>query len=462
MTRRGPWLLAALVFSLAWLLAPVAVSADCPQPSCSSSFYCNAQSVLCEDTDCASYSPFQSCSYGICSTHCQQSHSTTENCSGTCTSCTPATNACEGLDVYSEKTCFVGGSSQTQKTKVKTCAFAENCTPLTSACDSQQNVKTTFQCTEPGCTNGACSSYTITRDQVTQGCSAGTSCTPYTFYCKNNQVWKKRDCTTNGCNAGACYTQSLPQDSLQFNCLQGCSNGACTDPDQAPTAAFSANPQQGIAPLVVHVDASNSSDPDASDSISNYGWDWGDGSNGSGVQADHVYQSLGQFTIQLTVNDRMGKASTAAQTIQTTAENNMPGIVGLQPLVLSSPPNAVRMQVDCVPSGTAKEVQLKFYDDAGKEVQGTAVKANCNSSVQTPSFEQAGVYRVEGQLIVPQGGCVACQRTAFFALALPYSPQGVPETSPAAILAILAGLWLGLEQAQKRGKTGFSGQKSEK
>lgn len=57
----------------------------------------------------------------------------------------------------------------------------------------------------------------------------------------------------------------------------------------APTAIFTADPKQGPAPLTVTFDASASYDSDGT--IQSYDWDFGDGETGSGVTANHTYET---------------------------------------------------------------------------------------------------------------------------------------------------------------------------
>lgn len=76
------------------------------------------------------------------------------------------------------------------------------------------------------------------------------------------------------------------------------------EPNQAPSAAMTATPTSGTAPLQVSFNAAASSDSDGS--IVSYTWNFGDGSNGSGVSPTHIYSSAGNFIAMVTVTDDDG------------------------------------------------------------------------------------------------------------------------------------------------------------
>ncbi|GAA1876788.1 PQQ-dependent sugar dehydrogenase [Asanoa iriomotensis] len=85
--------------------------------------------------------------------------------------------------------------------------------------------------------------------------------------------------------------------------------------DQPPTAAATATPTSGNAPLTVSFDASGSTDPDVGEVLS-YQWDFTD--NGSwdaaGVTASYTYGSTGVYTARLRVSDLAGlSAETTVQ-----------------------------------------------------------------------------------------------------------------------------------------------------
>jgi PKD repeat protein len=90
--------------------------------------------------------------------------------------------------------------------------------------------------------------------------------------------------------------------------------------NDAPTAALSATPTSGEAPLTVNFNASASSDIDG-DSIGSYRFNFGDGSpdvNQSTPSVGHTYTSSGYYTATVVVTDPQGATSTnaAAATIE--------------------------------------------------------------------------------------------------------------------------------------------------
>lgn len=64
-------------------------------------------------------------------------------------------------------------------------------------------------------------------------------------------------------------------------------------------AAFNASPLSGWAPLQVQLDARSTQAPAGA----TYAWDFGDGTQGSGSQTTHRYDTPGAYTVTLTVRD---------------------------------------------------------------------------------------------------------------------------------------------------------------
>ena len=103
--------------------------------------------------------------------------------------------------------------------------------------------------------------------------------------------------------------------------LVGC-GGIPTVPNQAPTASFTATPTSGITPLTVSFNASSSSDSDGN--IINYAWDFGDGSNDSGITTIHTYENSGDYTVQLIITDNNSATNSTTNNITVTEAPNQP------------------------------------------------------------------------------------------------------------------------------------------
>ncbi len=80
-----------------------------------------------------------------------------------------------------------------------------------------------------------------------------------------------------------------------------------------PSASFAFGPPRPFERASVTFDASNSTDPDGS--ITNYAWDWGDGSNRTvsvSSIAQHTFGTFGGYTVGLTVTDSDGLTNTTS------------------------------------------------------------------------------------------------------------------------------------------------------
>lgn len=79
--------------------------------------------------------------------------------------------------------------------------------------------------------------------------------------------------------------------------------------DQPPTAAATAEPTGGVAPLEVAFSSRRSTAPERS--IVSYQWSFGDGKSSSQANPTHTYTENGVYQVKLTVTDSAGGASTA-------------------------------------------------------------------------------------------------------------------------------------------------------
>lgn len=101
--------------------------------------------------------------------------------------------------------------------------------------------------------------------------------------------------------------------------LGGCVRNI-TSPTSLVQAVIVAEPQEGRAPLTVQFDASRSVDP--AGPLSEYLWDFGDGSPvASGVVLAHTYQRAGEYLVTLVV---VGPSGTGRATTFIRVLNNPP------------------------------------------------------------------------------------------------------------------------------------------
>lgn len=175
---------------------------------------------------------------------------------------------------------------------------------------------------------------------------------------------------------GNSFAITLPPQSVSLFVLPAAAG------NQAPTAAFSATPTLGMAPLPVAFDGSASFDPDGS--IASYAWNFGDGASAAGVTTNHIYAAPGTYTARLTVSDNLAASSTKTITVQVNANpTNLPSA----PNNLSS--SAVsRSQIDLNwADQSANEAGFKLERCAGAActnfIQIASVAANVTSYADT-------------------------------------------------------------------------------
>jgi RHS repeat-associated protein len=80
-----------------------------------------------------------------------------------------------------------------------------------------------------------------------------------------------------------------------------------------PIASFLATLNTGLGVLNASFDASGSNDLDGS--VVSYAWDFGDGSQSSGVTTAHVYSSPGTYNVNLTVTDDRGAQTSLIKSV---------------------------------------------------------------------------------------------------------------------------------------------------
>lgn len=89
-----------------------------------------------------------------------------------------------------------------------------------------------------------------------------------------------------------------------------------------PNAAFTVSVSEGIAPLSVQFDASNSTAPNGE--IVLYRWFFGDGERALGIIAEHVYSKEGTYEVVLEIMDEDGTICRARSSIRVHVDSTIP------------------------------------------------------------------------------------------------------------------------------------------
>jgi len=89
--------------------------------------------------------------------------------------------------------------------------------------------------------------------------------------------------------------------------LNGTHSQSVTVLNRSPVAVFTESAENVSTGEVIYFDASQSYDPDGS--IISFFWDFGDGTDATGVTVDHAYADNGTYTVVLTVTDNDGATS---------------------------------------------------------------------------------------------------------------------------------------------------------
>ncbi|ADW16541.1 PKD domain containing protein [Desulfobulbus propionicus DSM 2032] len=162
---------------------------------------------------------------------------------------------------------------------------------------------------------------------------------------------------------------------------------ATTSTDDTATlqAVIQATPVTGTAPVTVNFNAGSSTG-----TISQYQWDFGDGSIAATSTASHEYASAGTYTAKLTVTNTTGASSTAIVSVTVT-----------EPAVAAIPPTAVLSS-----SSAAGPAPLSVnFDGTGSTATGLATitsyawsfgdGSTATGATATHSFTAAGTYTTE-------------------------------------------------------------------
>lgn len=152
-----------------------------------------------------------------------------------------------------------------------------------------------------------------------------------------NYFWQFGD-GDNASGVTTSHTYTVPGSyDVQMLATDSASQGDVADvrtitvqgPNTLPTAAFTVDVNSGTSPVTVNFDATTSSDSDGS--VVGYGWDFGDGFQGSGASTTHTYFADGTHTAILTVTDDRGGQHSVSHDISVAASGGvtLSGVLGL-------------------------------------------------------------------------------------------------------------------------------------
>lgn len=175
-------------------------------------------------------------------------------------------------------------------------------------------------------------------------------------------------------------------------------SGLTISDNRAPTARFIVNPTQGTVNSIYELDATGSSDEDGT--ITSYRWQISDGSNPQGRRVEKNFESMGTYTIRLTVTDNQGGISSTIQEVE--VGDNLPPVASF-----TVTPGSGTQLTDFVfdasgstdPDGTIRTYSWDFGGptDAGKIV--------------THRFKDGGSYLVELEVKDSKGASSFDRRT---------------------------------------------------
>ena len=190
----------------------------------------------------------------------------------------------------------------------------------------------------------------------------------------NSMAHFRMNSTQNGIEMPPIAKDVVDTEGVQL--IEDWINSLTPTTSSPPVALFSASTVNGPAPLSVNFDASASTDADG-DTLS-YFWDFGDGTNATGVTTSHVYTSSAEFIVTLTVND--GLQSDQATT-SIAVNNSNPGgntvsftdgtsLLG-QDNFSGLPMGVIDMngdgKDDIVQFNNARELRIQYQNGAGQQ-----------------------------------------------------------------------------------------------
>jgi DNA/RNA endonuclease G (NUC1) len=192
--------------------------------------------------------------------------------------------------------------------------------------------------------------------------------------------------------------------------------------DASPTAVLDA-PSFGVEGSSLAFDAGGSSDPD--DGTLTYIWNFGDGSNGTGVNPSHTYADNGSYQVTLTVKDPLGAQDSKSKTV--TIANAAPVASGLTASTGILSGESVFASATFSDAGVNDAPWSYVFDwGAGNTHEGVAA-VQTSAVGSSRSFFNAGTYTVTFTVTDKDHAASVARSTSFTILRIPTSLLVNPE-----------------------------------
>lgn len=171
--------------------------------------------------------------------------------------------------------------------------------------------------------------------------------------------------TVTGTGKAAAGTDYGYSNYASFGHYSFTASAALPPVNQNPTASFTSSATAGSAPLTISFDASGSKDSDGS--IQKYLWNFGDGTQSSGVKVSKTFNSPGEFPVTLQVTDDANAIATVSTAIQIDAPVIV-NAVHIEGMTLSKYKG--ERGANCAVG------QLRIFDQGNKPMAGVSVKGS--------------------------------------------------------------------------------------
>ena len=215
--------------------------------------------------------------------------------------------------------------------------------------------------------------------------------------------------------------------------------------DEPPVASFTV----AVSDLAIGVDASASSDLEGS--IASYAWDFGDGTTGDGVTANHSFAAAGAYQVTLVVTDSQGATASASSTISVTEPVNQAPTAVFTHTVAD-----LGLSVDASASTDPDGQLVSWAWDFGDGATASGVTAN-------HGYATSGSYEVTLAVTDDRGAVVTATQTVTVTEAPgPVQPaivaqDGFNRTAPDWGSAEIGGAWSYTEGATRVSTNGSTG-----